>query len=345
MSEEALPIPSPRETADLVGQSEAEARLLAASQSGRLPHAWLISGPAGIGKATLAYRMARFLLAGEQGGDLFGGPPSDLTVAPDHPAARRIAAGAHPDLMSVERGYDEKRKRFRNEIVVEDVRAVNGFLRMTPAEGGWRIVVIDSADELNRNAANALLKILEEPPSAALLLLISHAPGRLLATIRSRCCQLPLRPLQETQVEAMLARLAPDLTAAQCATLAGLAEGSIGRALALQAAGGLALHEQVMALVGGLPRLDVPALHGFADKVSRGSDPQTFRMVGEMLRGWLAERIRARALAGAEERRRLADWLALWEKTNGLFARAESANLDRKQVVITAFLDLQALAS
>ncbi len=346
MSEEtAHLVPSPRETTDLIGQDEAESRLLSASQSGRLPHAWLLSGPAGIGKATLAYRMARFLLAGDRGGDLFGGGPSDLAVPAEHPVVRRIAAGGHPDLLSVERGYDEKRKRRRQEIIVEDVRAVNGFMRMTPAEGGWRIVVIDSADEMNRNAANALLKILEEPPSDALLLLISHAPGRLLPTIRSRCCQLPLRPLGHTQVADLLARFSPSLGEAERATLAELADGSIGRALALSEAGGLALHTQVMTLVEGLPKLDVPALHGFADKVSRAGDLEAFRIVGELLRGWLAGRIRERALADAGERRRLAEWLALWEKITRLFARAESANLDRKQVVITAFLDLQALES
>ncbi len=148
-------------------------------------HAWLITGAPGVGKATLAYRFARRLLAGVQPGDT-------LAVDPASPVFRRVAVGSHADLLTVEREWDDKKSRLRGEIVVDDARAISAFLRLTPAEGGWRVVVIDGAEHMNRNAANAVLKMLEEPPPRAVLLLTCAAPGRLLPTIRSRCRRLAL---------------------------------------------------------------------------------------------------------------------------------------------------------
>ncbi|HYB55310.1 MAG TPA: DNA polymerase III subunit delta', partial [Alphaproteobacteria bacterium] len=164
--------PAPRANPDLFGQEEAEAALLEAFRGKRLAHAWILSGPRGIGKATLAYRFARFMLAhgakAESGG-LFGPatPPESLALSPDHPVFRRVASGGHADLLTLERRFDEDRRRFKSEISVEEAREVADFLHLTPAEGGWRIVVIDGAEEMNRNAANAVLKIVEEPPPNA----------------------------------------------------------------------------------------------------------------------------------------------------------------------------------
>jgi DNA polymerase-3 subunit delta' len=350
----------------LVGQEAAEHTLLEAYRSGRLPHAWLLAGPRGVGKATLAYRLARFLQAGgseaggSEAGGLFGGPPADLALAPDHPVFHRIASGGHPDLLTVERGFNEKTGRLRGEIVVEDVRSVADFLHMTPAQGGWRVVVVDCADEMNRVAANAILKVLEEPPRQALLLLISHAPGRLLPTIRSRCCRLAVPALDEALVVELLGRYAPELPPEDAAALARLAEGSIGRALELAAENGLALYRELMALLDGLPRLDVPRLHALGERLGRGSDATAFRLGTELLSWWLARTIRGAAVGEPPDevvageaalmarllaRRSLAQWLGLWEKWSRLFARAEGANLDRKQVVVTAFLELEALAA
>ncbi len=175
---------APRENPDLFGHEDAERTFAAAASTGRLHHAWLITGAEGVGKATLAYRLARRLLGG-----------ADAVDHPANPVFRRVARATHADLLTVEREWDEKRKRQRTEIVVEGARDIAGFLRLTPAEGGWRIVVVDGAEHLNRNAANALLKVLEEPPARAVLLLTCAAPGRLLPTVRSRCRRLPLRPL------------------------------------------------------------------------------------------------------------------------------------------------------
>ncbi|MBC7801304.1 MAG: AAA family ATPase, partial [Gemmatimonadaceae bacterium] len=166
----------PRANPLLLGHAAAEAAMDDAIRARRVHHAWLLTGLEGIGKATCAYRFARRLLAGT-------GAAHD----PDSPLFRRVAAGTHADLLTIERAWDDKRKRKRSEIVVDSARGAAEFLRLTPAEGGWRIVVVDGAEHLNRNAANALLKILEEPPARAVLLLVCAAPGRLLPTIRSRC--------------------------------------------------------------------------------------------------------------------------------------------------------------
>jgi DNA polymerase-3 subunit delta' len=362
MTEETFDsVPAPRANSLLLGQEAAERTLLEAYRSGRLPHAWLLAGPRGVGKATLAYRLTRFLQSGGgEGGGLFGDAPADLTLAPDHPVFRRVASGGHPDLLTVERGINEKTGKLRAEIVVEDVRSVADFLHMTPAEGGWRVVVIDCADEMNHVAANAILKILEEPPRQALQLLISHAPGRLLPTIRSRCCRLALPALDETIVVELLGRYAPDSAPEDAAALARLAEGSIGRALDLAAEDGLGLYRELVELLDGLPRLDVPRVHALGERLGRGSDGAAFRTGTELLSWWLARMIRGAALgvppgevvageaalmARLLERRSLARWLALWEKWGRLFAHAEGANLDRKQVVVTAFLELEALAA
>ncbi len=213
---------------------------------------------------------------------------------------------------------------------------------------------------MNPSAANAILKVLEEPPRRSLLLLISHAPGRLMPTIRSRCCQLALPALEEPLVLDLLGCYAPDLPAEDRAALARLAEGSIGRALDLAAGGGLALYCELIELLNGLPQLDVPRLHAMADRLARGTDGAAFRTGTELLSWWLGRMIRD-AAAGAQpmevlpgerslvtrllERRDLAQWLTLWEKLGRLFADAESANLDRKQVVVTAFLQLEALTA
>ena len=367
---EARPAPpAPRENPDLVGHAWAEQRFLSSWRSGRLPHAWLICGPPGIGKATFAFRAARFVLAGGEGGEgggLFDAAPADsLALPPGAPVFRRVASGGHADLMTLERTFasdeDEKedprdRKRF-TVIRVDEVRAAGHFMRLTPAEGGWRVVVVDSADELHSSAANALLKMLEEPPDRALLLLVSHAPGRLLPTIRSRCCRLPLKPLSEPQVLGLLGRYRPDLAAADAQALARLGEGSIGRALALAEEGGLDLYREMVGLLGGLPAPSVAALHGFGDRLGRrGPEAEAaFRTATRLMAWWVArlaregargaappavvpeeEGLGARLLAAG----RVDRWVEVWEKITRLADQADGLNLDRKQVVLNVFHEL-----
>src|SRR5256886_9501659 len=190
----------PRETGVLYGHGEAEQALLGAYRSGRFPHAWLIAGPAGIGKATLAYRMARFMLAHPDPRAPVVQNAKSLQVPADHPAARRIAAQAHSDLLVLERTINEKTGKLRQDIQVDDVRRTVAFFGSTPGEGGWRVAIVDAVDELNESGANALLKILEEPPRRAVLLLVSRSAPRVLPTMRSRCRSLRVRPLEPDNV-------------------------------------------------------------------------------------------------------------------------------------------------
>jgi len=353
-------VPAPRENPGLGGHEAAEQELLRASASGRLPHGLLITGPRGIGKATLAFRFARFLLSqgGEAGaGGLFAPAlPTSLAMPPEHPVFRRVASNGHADLLTVERGIDPKRKRERTEIVVEDTRAIAAFLRLTPAEGGWRIVIVDTADEMNRNAANAVLKILEEPPDRAILILVSDNPGRLLPTIRSRCRRLALRPLSDAVVADLLGRYRPDMSPSDRSALIELAECSIGHAIELAEEGGLALHRRLLELLGRLPDLDGAELHAFADTVSRWGSDDAFRVIAELMPATLARAIakaaqsgtggegREAALARLLAGRGLDRWVEVWEKISHLFAQADAINLDRKQVVLNAFFALEEAA-
>lgn len=349
---EEVTVREPRANPLLVGHDGPVAELARALKSGRLPHAWLIWGPRGVGKATLAFRFARHVLAGRAGED-------GLSLDPGHPVFRRVASGGHADLLTIERGYDEKRERRRSEIVVDDVRRIGDFVHLTAAEGGWRVIVVDSVDEMNRNAANALLKVLEEPPAHTLLLLVSHAPGGLLPTIRSRCRRLGLGPLPEAVVGELLRRYRPDLPAEDAAVLARLGEGSIGRALELAEQGGLELYRQVGGLLMNLPKLDTQGVHAMAEKFGRSGGETAFRTAADLLVWWLGRMIRTGATgvtpaevvpgeAAAMNRllqgRSLDRWLELWEKTSGLFARTESVNLDRRQVWVAALLEIEVLA-
>ncbi len=339
----------------LIGHDAAERAFLDAWSSGRLAHAWLIAGPRGIGKAALAHRIARFVLAGGggDGGGLFGGAPETLDIDPLHPVARRVESGGHADFRLIERGWsDERKTKRKSEIPVEEVRGVGSFLSLTPAEGAWRVVIVDSACEMSRSAANAILKVLEEPPAKALLLLVAHSAGRILPTIRSRCRRLVMKPLADAQVVALLGRHRPDLPARDAEALAGLAAGSIGQALALADEGGLALYRDMLGLFAALPRLDGLAVHAFADRAAKDEDG--FRTTTTLFNGWLAAAAR-RVGRGDGDRpddelalqRRLVEaagldrWVEVWEKTTHLFDRAESVNLDRKQVVLNAFFALE----
>ncbi|WP_119458695.1 DNA polymerase III subunit delta' [Rhodospirillaceae bacterium SYSU D60014] len=347
-------VPEPRANPVLLGQEPAETALLQVWRSERMPHAWLLTGPRGIGKATLAYRFARLVLAD---GGLFGAG-GDLQLDPQDPVFRRVASGGHPDLLTAERSIDDK-GRLRTRITVEDVRKIGSFLRLTPAEGGWRVVIVDCADEMNPSAANALLKILEEPPKNALLLLVSHAPGGLLPTIRSRCRRLPLRPLPDPTVVELLGRYRPDLADQDRTVLAGLAEGSIGRAVDLAAEGGIDLYREVAGLLLSLPNLEGTRLHGLGDRFAKQGGETAFRTATDLLGRWFGRMICAGA-SGAPaaeilpgeaacmqqllERRSLDQWLDLWEKMARLFAAVEDVNLDRKQAWVGTFLEIEGLA-
>lgn len=328
-------LPRPRETTVLFGHDAAEGAFLAAYRSGRVPHAWLIGGEPGIGKATFAYRIARFVLAHPDPAQV--PPDATLALAPDHRTVRRIAVGAHSDLLALERTVSETTGKLRTVISVEQVRRLSSFFGSTAGEGGWRVCIVDSADELQYpNASNALLKMLEEPPPRSLFLLVSHAPGRLLPTIRSRCRRLALRPLARGDVvRAASAALGsdPGAQADHAALLAAAAasRGSVARAIALAGGPTLALREKVGELLQALPATDARALHAIGDQLDRD------RGLTEIFVGAVRDWLSARLDAEAGDLSRLARIADLWERLNRSAREVEAYNLERKPLVFTVF--------
>lgn len=328
-----MPVPVPRANPLLLGHDTAEAALLDALRSGRMHHAWLITGPDGVGKATLAYRFARRLLAGMPG-------EKSLVLPPDHPTFRRVAAGAHADMHVVELAYDEKRRRMRTQIAVEDVRSISAFLSLTAAEGGWRVAIVDGADEMNQSSSNALLKILEEPPRRAILLLTCAAPGRLPATIRSRCRRLRLDPLPAETMEKLLEIYLPERTADERGRLITLAEGSPGRALLLAHEEGLAVASLVDEVMAALPNLKPRRAYGVADKIVSGDT--AFSNFFDLLRASIAAAVRDVVRGrGDEEQSRLVAlrpldaWGDVWHALTRLQDETERFNLDKRQAVVS----------
>lgn len=323
--------PHPRERFDLIGHEKAEEAIAGAWARGRLPHAWLIGGPEGIGKATLAYRIARFVLANPAPGAA-ATVPANLAVAPDHPASRQVLALSHPDLLVLRRVVNEDSGKLSSDIRVRQVRRTVTFFGSTAALGGWRVCLVDSAEELNNEAANALLKVLEEPPARSLILIVSHAPGRLIATIRSRCRRLNLRPLSASDVARAVENLAgeiPDLPRERIGEAAAASGGRVRRALALLLGEGLEVRNLTSNLLARLPALDGEQLHTLGDRIRHERELSVF---AETVEDWLAAAATSKAPPA-----RLAGMAETWEKVRRAAVEAEIYNLDRKPLVFQVF--------
>jgi len=321
--DEAFP---PRRTFALVGQGDALSRIARVIRSGKSPQAVLIAGPPGVGKATLAYRVARYLL--KYGANDAG--PADLAVPENDPVSAQVTARAHPGLLVLKRGLNRDGKPM-TVLGVHEVRRLGGFFGMTAGAGGWRVAIVDTADDMNDNAANALLKVLEEPPSRSMLMLLANSPGRLLPTVRSRCQRLDLRPLPLSDVEDELARRMPELSAAERASLAKLSGGSIGAAMRLTDEDGLALATEAMRLIDDAGAPDAPAILALGDRISRMKDG--LEGFGGFLGEVLAERIRARAEENAPH---LDRWAALRERLVASFGRSSALHLEPRQTILSA---------
>jgi DNA polymerase-3 subunit delta' len=344
--------PHPRETRDLIGHEAAERALAQAFAGGRMHHAWLLAGRSGIGKATLAYRLARHVLAKPGERDPAGG---SLAVPATASAARQVAALAHPGLLVLRRPWDGRTKRLATGIPVDEVRRLRSFLGLTAEGGGWRVVIVDSADELNLNAANALLKSLEEPPPRALFLLVSAQPSRLLPTVRSRCRRLDLQPLTDQHLRqaaeaAMRAAEVDPPGPEQWLQLERLAEGSVRMALQL-ANGGVDLHQRIARIFSRLPEVDWPSAHALADGLATDAQEQRFETFFALFLDMLARlvRLRASGTGGAEAElaarlipaTRLAVWAGLWQAIVADKADADELNLDRKALIMRSLARLQ----
>jgi DNA polymerase-3 subunit delta' len=325
-------VPHPRVTTELFGHATAEAELLAAYRSGRVPHAFLIAGPQGIGKATLAYRMARFVLAHPDPDAREVAAAKSLAVDAGDPVARRIAAQAQPDLLILERTLNDKGV-LHKQIAVDDIRRTVAFFGSTAGEGGWRVAIVDAVDELNRAGANALLKVLEEPPERALLLLVSHSAARVLPTLRSRCRILTLRPLVDADVaQAAAAATGVEAGDPQVIAAAAAAGGSVARALSLMDEGALALRDQALAMLERLPALDAKALHALGEALA-GTDPERLTAFVDTVNVWLSRRLHG----GAHDIGRLDRLAEAWQQVNAAARDAEIYNLERKPLIFNVF--------
>ncbi|SFD84150.1 DNA polymerase III subunit delta' [Roseivivax sediminis] len=292
MSAEDLPEPDrvegahhPRETPRLVGQGVAERAFLSAFSGGRLHHGWLLTGPEGVGKATLAWRIARFLIATpvDDGSGLLGAPPAPdtLDIGADHPVMRRTMALSEPSLFVLRRGANDKGDRLAAEIRVQEVRDLKRRMALSSADGGRRVILVDAVDDLNVSAANALLKLLEEPPANTVLLLVCHRPARLLPTIRSRCRELRLSPLGPEAMAEALAAAGAAAGPEEADALTELSAGSVGAAIRLSNLGGLELYGALMEVLSTLPDLDRPRALALADRVAtRGREAELDLLLG-----------------------------------------------------------------
>ena len=327
----AAEIPEPRKREGFVGHPAAAGMLAAGAATGRLHHAWILAGPRGIGKATLAFRFARYLLARQGGSLLSETEPEPLHLAAEDPVFRRVASGGHADLRVVEPAGA------RGEIRVDAIRDAVRFLRLTPGESAWRVLVVDGADSMNPNAQNAALKLLEEPPPNMLVLLVAHRPSLLLPTVRSRCRMLRLAPLDRPEFDEILREVAPELDAEACARLFEVSGGSPGAALELEQLGGRALTEAVDSLLDALPEIDRQALDRIAAAVTENRDASHFQAFGRILVAGLARRLRA---AGPD-----AAWLDAEAGVSRLLERCTALSLDRRQAIFEIFGRLARVAA
>ena len=378
MSDEAPPepdriegAPHPRETARLIGQGAAEAAFLDAYNSGRLHHAWLLSGPRGVGKATLAWGIARFLLATpEDDGGLFGEPakPETLAIDPEHPVARRIMAGSEPGLKLIRRGgagsnESDREKNYREgkfsqEIRIHEIRELTPFLSLSATEGGRRVVIVDAADEMNVQAANALLKMLEEPPAKTTILLVSHQPSRLLPTIRSRCRALRLVPLTADDMAGALAQAGVHPEPGQAAALAALSGGSVGEAVRLINLGGLKIYAELAGLFSDLPRMDCGRALKLAETAAARGGEAKLDLLIALVELFLARLARSGAAGMAPEPEgapgeaalfaRIAPdassarrWAELEESLSGRMRHGRAVNLDPAALILDTVLKIR----
>lgn len=347
---------SPAAQDRLFGHQLAQATLARAAASGRLAHAWLFSGPEGIGKASLAYRFARHLLSGDAGTAEEGlnGPGQDLSSK----TFRLIAGEAHPDLLTVRRpqaaeGSGRSAKR-PQDLPIDQIRKIPAFLSLAASEGGWRVVIVDEADRLNRNSANALLKVLEEPPDRTLLVLITEMPGRLMPTIRSRCRRLTLSPLSDQEMAAWLEHSQHQTDDADRDGLLALANGSPGRLVKLIETDALTAAKTLDSILSSPGQMDWGSVHKLSESLARPDAEARYELSVQLLLDKLESAVRGAArgatdqatswAGGGSNTAQLDRLLQVWDKARDLFATAKSANLDKRTVLIQVFAAVESVA-
>jgi DNA polymerase-3 subunit delta' len=357
----------PRQAATIMGHDNIEQDFIQAIQSGHLPHAMIFSGLRGIGKATMAYRLARYILDSDNKNDalsadggLFGDEqtkadeiqlahPMDMSV--DKAVFRQVASGGHPDLITVEREYDEKKQKFKADVNVDNARRLIPFMRMTASNAhGWRVAIIDDADTMNRNAQNAILKVLEEPPSNALVILVAHRVGAFLPTIRSRCRMVPFTALSKENFSILLRKQNASLPQADIDILYEMTNGSVGQALEIIEEGGLEIVQKLLGLLYDWPDLPWTQIHQLADNMGRNGQDDQLKSFRDIFMWLIASLMRAKATQSDPpqildtdftramiEKFSLDQWTQMTDDLQSHFNQVEKAYLDKRHHILGAF--------
>ena len=341
-------LPHPREQSRLIGHRDAATSLAKAARSGQLHHAWLVSGPKGVGKATLAWRFARSLLA--------HGPadcPEDLHLDPKHAVFRQVASLTHPDVALVRRPWDADKKRFKTELPIDEVRRLRGFFSTHSTYGGMKVAIVDCMDDMNTQSQNALLKILEEPPKASMLLLLTHAPGLLLPTTRSRCRSLQLRKLADEDMGMALSSLCPELSPSETEVLLAVSDGAPGCAAFLASARAVPLYQDLLAVLAQLPTMNLAAQISISERLAKQPAETGIELFTTLMMLILQRMARAssgtckplsieqRAFQAMGKCLPAAEWVDLWSGTHQQFLQADALNLDKKQFVLNVFYSIE----
>ena len=328
--------PHPRLTDELFGQQAAEHELLEAYRSGKLPHAWILGGEKGIGKATLAWQFAKFILSYPDPAHPFVKQATTLFVEKTHPVVQRIHALGHGDVHVLRREWNDKTKKHFSDIRAEDVRSAVHVFQRAASEGGYRIVILDSAEDLNGSSANALLKMIEEPPDKSLFLIVSHRPNQILPTIRSRCRKLVLRSLSDADCTRALSAFYSEGQGSEMDKAVSLARGSVSRALKLLGGQSLALHMQLERALAALPEVHWSEAHSIADHVTGRTNDEEFETWVEAIQDWLSQKIHR----PADNIRTLKPWADVWSTIEAQIRETEIFNLDRRSLVLNIFSEL-----
>ncbi len=360
MAHESAGLQPPREMKDCLGHNAVEAALLEQIESDSLPHALIFSGPQGIGKSTMAFRLARYLFKNGRGGGsadggLFGDDLpketfKDMFVAPDDPVFRQVVSGGHADLMTIGRLFDEKKNRYKGAVEVGEIRKITPFMRMTASQGGWRIAIVDDADTMNRNAQNAILKILEEPPEHALLILVCHRLGAMIPTIRSRCRTVPFAALDHDNFSQLISRDHGTLPQSDMDILYNISSGSIGQGLRILEEDGLGAIEKIMMLLHSWPQWQWSEIHALADSMSKPGQENSLKAFQDVLMWVVNSLLRAKArgetprspLNNEATQKILAhyslqDWIEISGQLQEHFDTVTAASLDKRHAVLGAF--------
>jgi DNA polymerase-3 subunit delta' len=340
--------PHPRENVEFFGQATVERALVELWWSGQIPPACLIAGPPGIGKATLAWRLARFILSHPDPATNVRPVPATLFVPPDHPVARQIVALSHPDVFLLRRTWNSKDQQLFHDIRVDDVRKAARMFRQSSGCGGFRICILDCAEDLNAESANALLKILEEPPPRSLFLIIAHKPDSVLPTIRSRCRKMTLRRLEATDISRIIEVIGPpwsDASDHERQAASASARGSVHDALRRLGTSGTRVAPIIDDMLADLPGLDWHKVHALADRVARPDGAEDFDTLLIAALDWLHCRSRRECDAGQGGHiERAFVYAGAWKAAAALTRRMTTFNLDKRSVVLSLFGELAAAA-